>query len=490
MNRTTTPLVLIVDDDAAHRMMLVTLMEEWGYGVEEARDGLEAVERIRRGPVDLILMDLRMPRLDGIEATRAIHEYNAAIPIIILTAYSSIPSAVEALKTGAFDYLTKPIDFEALKVGMERALEHTHLRSENEELKRQLARFQIPEMVGHGTAMKRLSEMIALVAPTEVTVLITGESGTGKGLVARAIHAHSVRREKPLVDVNCAAIPESLIESELFGHEKGAFTGADRLRRGRFSMADGGTLFLDEIGELPLSMQAKLLRAIQEGVIQRVGSDAALRVDVRILAATNRNLEKMVAEGTFREDLFYRLNVMSLVVPPLRDRPEDIPNLVSHFLPHLAEKNHKRVKGLTPQALDLFLRYPWPGNVRELENALERAVILMPGEFVSERELPLPLQTFVAEARACSGETTKTSQETLTEIPGKTLEDMERLKIFQTLEEVRGNKSEAARRLGITRRTLKLKLKKYEAVEVEKENAREAAPFGTTTGNQPTRGMV
>lgn len=490
MNRTTTPLVLIVDDDAAHRMMLVTLMEEWGYGVEEARDGLEAVERIRRGPVDLILMDLRMPRLDGIEATQAIHGYNAAIPIIILTAYSSIPSAVEALKTGAFDYLTKPIDFEALKVGMERALEHTHLRSENEELKRQLARFQIPEMVGHGTAMKRLSEMIALVAPTEVTVLITGESGTGKGLVARAIHAHSARRERPLVDVNCAAIPESLIESELFGHEKGAFTGADRPRRGRFSMADGGTLFLDEIGELPLSMQAKLLRAIQEGVIQRIGSDAPLRVDVRILSATNRNLEKMVAEGTFREDLFYRLNVMSLVVPPLRDRPEDIPNLVSHFLPYLAEKNHKRVKGLTPQALDLFLRYPWPGNVRELENALERAVILIPGEFVSERELPLPLQTFAAEALSRSEATTKTSQETLTEIPGNTLEDMERLKIFQTLEEVGGNKSEAARRLGITRRTLKLKLKKYEAVEVEKENAREAAPFGSTTGNQPTRGMV
>jgi two-component system response regulator HydG len=309
--------------------------------------------------------------------------------------------------------------------------------------------------------------MIGLVAPTEVTVLITGESGTGKGIVARAIHAHSNRRGKPLVEVNCAAIPESLIESELFGHEKGAFTGADRPRRGRFSMADGGTLFLDEIGELPPPMQAKLLRAIQEGLIQRVGSDAVLRVDVRIVAATNRHLETMVTQGSFREDLFYRLNVMNLEVPPLRERTEDIPALVTHFLAHFAKKNHKTVKGVTPQVLDLFLRYPWPGNVRELENALERAVILMRGEYASERELPLSLQNFGAATAACPVEDGEASGEGLREAAGETLDDVERRRIFQTLEETGWNKSEAARRLGITRRTLKLKLKKYEAVDPE-----------------------
>lgn len=465
MKQKSPPLILIADDDTAHRMMLVMLMEEWGYRVEEAVDGQDALERVRRGPVDLIIMDLRMPRMDGLEATRAIHEYNAAIPIMILTAYSSIPSAVEALKTGAFDYLTKPIDFEALKAGMSRALEHTRLRNENEELRRQLARFQVPEIVGHGAAMERLLEMIGLVAPTEVTVLITGESGTGKGIVARAIHAHSNRREKPLVEVNCAAIPESLIESELFGHEKGAFTGADRPRRGRFSMADGGTLFLDEIGELPLPMQAKLLRAIQEGLIQRVGSDSILQVDVRILAATNRNLEKMVADGTFREDLFYRLNVMSIEVPPLRERSEDIPALVTHFLTHFARKNHKTVKGVTPQVLDLFLHYPWPGNVRELENALERAVILMKGEYITEGELPPSLQNFGAGMAACPPETGEASVGGVEEAEGETLDDVERRKILRTLEETGWNKSEAARRLGITRRTLKLKLKKYGAAD-------------------------
>jgi two-component system response regulator HydG len=303
------------------------------------------------------------------------------------------------------------------------------------------------------------------VAPTEATVLISGESGTGKGLLARAIHGASLRRARPLVEVNCAAIPEALIESELFGHEKGAFTGADRPRKGRFVIADGGTLFLDEIGELPMPTQAKLLRVLQDGQVQRVGSDHAISVDVRILAATNRNLEKMVREGTFREDLFYRLNVVAIEAPPLRDRVEDIPVLAQHFLSRFGEKNRKQVKGITPQAMDLLIRYGWPGNIRELENAMERAVILLQGEYVSERELPAATQG--GTLQECAEGIRSREANTLQGAAGaNTLEDIERSTILQTLRELGGNKSEAARRLGITRRTLKLKLKKYESEEM------------------------
>jgi two-component system, NtrC family, response regulator HydG len=457
MAKRVAPMVLVVDDDRAHRLMLATLMEEWGYRVKEADDGRTAVALIRMHPVDLILMDMRMGEMDGIEATRGIQEYNPAIPIIIVTAFSSIATAVKALKAGAFDYLTKPLDFDALRIVMERALQHTRVLEENAELRRQLAQLQIPDIVGSSPPIKRLLELIALVAPSEATVLISGESGTGKGMVARAIHALSARADKPLVQVNCAAIPESLIESELFGHEKGAFTGADRQRRGRFAMADGGTIFLDEIGELPAPMQAKLLRVLQEGDIQRIGSDVPLPVDVRALAATNRNLEKMIADGAFREDLYYRLNVMAIEVPPLRERVEDIPALMQHFSIRFAKKNHKMVKGVTPQAMDLLLRHPWPGNIRELENAIERAVILVPGEYISERELPPTIQRL---AEDCGTRRERSPGQDLGAGDG-TLKDIEKQTILQVLQETGGNKSEAARRLGITRRTLKLKLNRW-----------------------------
>ncbi len=321
--------------------VLGVMLEEWKYKVREARDGLVALELVRNNPVDLVLMDMRMPNMDGIEATRAINRHNPAIPIIIMTAYSSISSAVEALKSGAYDYITKPIDFEALKLIMNRALEHTDLQRENEGLRQQLARLRVPDLIGRSPAMEQLLETIALVSPSEATVLITGESGTGKGLVARAIHANSPRCDKPLVEINCAAIPETLVESELFGHEKGAFTGANKHRQGRFAQADGGTIFLDEIGELNLPMQAKLLRVLQEGDIQRVGSDNHIPVNVRVIAATNRNLEAMVTEGHFREDLYYRLNVMTLEALPLRNRIEDLPVLAQHFWTIFARKNHK-----------------------------------------------------------------------------------------------------------------------------------------------------
>lgn len=451
------PMVLVVDDDQAHRLMLKTMLEDWNYRVEEAEDGLKALDFIRKGPVDLVLMDMRMPNMDGIEATREINGYNPAIPIIIMTAYSSIPSAVEALKSGAHDYLTKPLDFDAMRLVMERALEHTHLQQENEALRQQLARLQVPEMFGRSPAMQQLLETVALVAPSDATVLITGESGTGKGLIARAIHTNSSRKAKPLVEVNCAAIPETLVESELFGHEKGSFTGASRQRLGRFAQAHGGTIFLDEIGDLSSSIQAKLLRVLQEGDIQRVGSDASIPVDVRVLAATNRKLKDMVTEGGFREDLYYRLNVVALEVPPLRERVEDIPILAKHFWEGFAEKNRKKVKGIVPKAMDLLLKYHWPGNVRELENAMERAVILLRGEYISEKELPLSIQKLSQEEQRLEeeGGLVDFAKE------GVTLEEMEKRVILQALKETDGNKSETARKLGITRRTLQLKLKKY-----------------------------
>jgi two-component system response regulator HydG len=459
MTKRAKPLVLIADDDAAHRLMLKTLLEDWGYRIKEADDGEKAVELIRQSSVDLVLMDVRMPKMDGIEATKSIHQYNPAIPILVITAHSSIPSAVEALKSGAYDYLTKPIDFDALKLVMERSLEHTQLQQENEGLRLQLARLQESDLVGRSPAMQNLMEMIALVAPSEATVLITGESGTGKGLVARAVHANSPRSGKPLVEVNCAAIPETLIESELFGHEKGAFTGAGRQRQGRFSQADGGTIFLDEIGELTLPMQAKMLRVLQEGEIQRVGSDASISVNVRVLAATNRNLQAMVLEGSFREDLYYRLNVVTIEAPPLRSRQEDIPVLAQHFWEKFAEKNHKIVKGITPQAMDILLKHPWPGNVRELENVMERAVILLRGEYISHRELPLTMQQSIEDSHQDGAPAMSFSGTDLT------LAEVEKQMILQVLEETSGNKSETARRLGITRRTLQLKLKKYEEEE-------------------------
>ncbi|MCK8602864.1 sigma-54-dependent transcriptional regulator [Desulfoferrobacter suflitae] len=458
MANKTLPLVLVADDDGAHRLMLRTLLKDWGYAVEEAPDGRMAVDFVRLRPVDLILMDMRMPVLDGLEATRQIHQFNPAIPIIIITAYSSIPTAVEALKSGAFDYLTKPLDFDAARVVIDRALKHVRLEQENEGLRQQLARLQVSRLVGNSPSMQGLLEMVALVAPTEATVLITGESGTGKGLVARALHANSGRREKPLIEVNCAAIPENLMESELFGHERGAFTGADRRRSGRFALADGGTIFLDEVGDLPLLMQVKLLRVLQEGDIQRVGSDSAIPVDVRVVAATNRDLEQMVKDGTFREDLYYRLNVVRINVPPLYERKEDIPLLAEYFRQRFAEKNRKTVRGITPRAMDLLVKHMWPGNVRELENAMERAIILVQGDYISERELPAPIRELAAEY----GGEELGEKEPFALNADWTLAEVEKQMIMKMLEETGGNKSEAARRLGITRRTLKLKLKKYE----------------------------
>ncbi|MHC1711138.1 MAG: sigma-54-dependent transcriptional regulator [Solidesulfovibrio sp.] len=447
--------ILVVDDDAGHLSMLRTVLSGWGYAPQGATDGAEAVQKIQEKPYDAVLLDVRMAGMGGMEALSRIKEYNPAVPVLIMTAYSSVETAVAALKTGAYDYLTKPLDLDVLRLTLERALDHMRLAVENESLRQKLGPGAGgPEVIGKSRAMRELFSMIGMVAPTEATVLIAGESGTGKELVAKAIHAGSPRSAGPLVTVNCAALSETLLESELFGHEKGAFTGADRRREGRFMAANKGSIFLDEIGEIALSLQAKLLRAIQEREIQRVGGDRPLGVDVRILAATNRDLKKEVEAGRFREDLYYRLNVVTITVPPLRDRPEDVPLLAQHFLARFAEKNRKRIKGFTPSAMDQLAHCAWPGNVRELENAVERAVILSVGEYVSERELPL-CDHGEAPAGDVSGEAGVAG------LAGKQLDDLEREAILATLRESGGNKSEAARVLGITRATLHKKLKKY-----------------------------
>ena len=448
--------VLVVDDDRSHRFMLKSMFTEWGWDVEEADDGTTAVAAVEAHSYDAILMDVRMAKMDGMEALRRIHAFNPAIPVVIMTAYSSVDSAVEAIKNGAHDYLTKPLDFERLRLTMARALDHRQVVEEKEGAKsHERDEIDTVGIIGKSPVMHELLEMISFVAPTEATVLITGESGTGKELIASALHHNSGRKKGPFVKVNCAALVETLLESELFGHEKGAFTGADRRRDGKFVQADHGTLFLDEIGETSPAMQVKLLRVLQEHELQRVGGQDVVEVNVRLVAATNRILEDEVKAGRFREDLYYRLNVVSLHVPSLRERREDIPLLANHFLEMYGEKNNRRIAGITPGCMDILLHYPWPGNVRELENAMERGVILMRGDYLDEESLPITIKKWAQEE---SGDIAVG----MDDLPSS-LEEAEKLVILRTLEEVGGNKSEAARRLGITRKTLLSKLTKYGA---------------------------
>lgn len=454
-----TQTVLVVDDDRAHRTMLHTLLSGWGVEVDEADDGGTAIDRVNARPFDLILMDIRMINVSGLEALAEIRAYNPAIPIIIMTAYSSVETAVEALKKGAYDYLTKPLDFDELRLVMERAMDHSHLKEENRILKETLgSQFDTRNIIGRSEAMVKLLETVAQVAPSEATVLITGESGAGKELIAGAVHFNSPRKDGPFVKMNCAAVTETLLESELFGHEKGAFTGAHKRKEGKFRQADGGTILLDEVSEMSLAMQVKLLRVFQEREFPRVGGEDSIKVDVRVIAATNKTLMQEVEAGRFREDLYYRLNVVTLNVPALRDRSEDIPLLAGHFLNMFAEKNHKRLKGFSPQAMDRLLRYHWPGNVRELMNAVERAVVLSRYEYIDEEDLPFVVKDGLPDDTR--GMAPHIREE------GFSLEDIEKETILKTLESTHGNKSEAARRLGITRKTLHKKLKKYGAMPV------------------------
>jgi len=440
--------ILVVDDEQVHRYMLCTMFKEWGYNCIEADDGDTAVSVIERRDFDAVLMDVKMARMSGLEAFARINELKPALPVIIMTAYSSVDDAVDLIKRGAHDYLTKPLDFERLKLTLMRALDHHRVEERKREPRPEPGRLDTP-IIGNSAEILELLDMISYVAPTEATVLITGESGTGKELVAETLHRNSDRTAQPFVKVNCAALAENLLESELFGHEKGAFTGADRQRDGTFVQADGGTLFLDEIGETSAAMQVKLLRVLQEGELQRVGGNQTISVDVRIIAATNRDLEEEVEKGRFREDLYYRLNVVTLEVPPLRERQGDVELLAERFIERFAEKNRRTVESVSRECMQHLTAYPWPGNVRELENAIERGVILMRGNHLTEKSLPLALQKHFQENPQAGA------------AKPATLQEAEKVLIKQTLKETDGNKSEAARRLGITRKTLQNKLQKY-----------------------------
>ncbi len=452
-NMTARPRILIVDDDAAHRRMLDAVLSGEGYHTIQAADGRAAVSAVESNLFDLILMDLRMPRMDGLEAQQRIQEISPGVPIIMMTAYASVGTAVGALKAGATDYLTKPVDIDELKIIIAKVLHHTHLEQENAYLKERLGdRFDFSEIIGRSPAMAAMFETLALVAPSEATVLIRGESGTGKELVANAIHQNSLRRDRAFIKLNCAALPETLLESELFGHEKGAFTGATARKQGRFAAAEQGSIFLDEIGEMSPATQAKVLRVLQEKEFQAVGGERTIKVDVRIIAATNQDLHAAIAEGRFREDLYYRLNVVEITVPGLRERREDIPLLADHFLKRFAQKNHRLIKGFAARAMQLLMRYDWPGNVRELENVIERAVILSRDDTIAPADLPATLQSLLGEEAppALAGHE-----------PAHTLKAAEKEMILKTLEQTDGNRTRAAAILGISRRTLQLKLKAY-----------------------------
>ncbi len=446
--------ILVVDDDPGHRTMLRTLMTGWGYKVIVADDGTTGVEAVKSAPFDMVLMDMKMITMSGMEALEEIHGFNPSLPVIIMTAYSSVETAVAALKRGAVDYLTKPLDFEKLKLTLARMVETLCLKQENLTLRQSLGkRFNRENIIGNSPAMIALLETVEMVAPSEANVLIYGESGTGKELIAGALHQNSPRKAHPFIRINCAAITETLLESELFGHERGAFTGADRRRKGRFLAADRGSILLDEIGEMNPAMQAKLLRVLQEREVTPVGSETPVDVDVRVMASTNRDLGQMVEQGQFRQDLFFRLNVVGLEIPPLRDRSQDVPVLALHFLRQFAEKNNRDIKGFTPEAMDAMIHYPWPGNVRELMNSVERGVVLARSDYLNLTDLPFIrpgqlLNNGVAGENPCAG-------------VDRSLAEIEQEAVLKTLASADNNKSEAARRLGITRKTLLKKLRLY-----------------------------
>jgi two-component system response regulator HydG len=448
--------VLVVDDDQVHRYMLCTMLHEWGYHCVEADDGTTAVAAVKKRDYDAVLMDIRMAKMDGREAFNHLQQSNPSLPVILMTAYSSVEDAVDIIHQGAHDYLTKPLDFDRLRLTLQRAVDHHQVAAKKVAGPQPDGQLQT-KIIGSSSAMQELLEMIGYVAPTEATVLIYGESGTGKELVAETLHVNSNRKNESFIKVNCAALAETLLESELFGHEKGAFTGAERRREGKFVQANGGTLFLDEIGETSQAMQVKLLRVLQEQELQRVGGDETIHVDVRVIAATNRNLEEEVAHNNFREDLYYRLNVVMLTVPPLRERAEDIATLARHFAAIYAQKNNRVLHGITADAMSLLTRYHWPGNVRELENAIERGIILMRGTELTEKSLPLAIQKLAAEGSKDIPPGTQPGETEPTSIFAA-----EKQLILKTLAETLGNKSEAARRLGITRKTLQNKLNRYD----------------------------
>jgi DNA-binding NtrC family response regulator len=442
--------VLVVDDDSLMKDFLKEALGRSDYSVDLASTGEEALEKIRDKDYDIILSDIRMPQMSGMELLKATKEYLPDAKVVMMTAYGTVENAVEAMKLGAFDYVMKPFSADEIELVLKRAFEHKRLIWENRLLRSEVAgKYRFENIVGKSPQMQKIFELVEVVADTKATVLITGESGTGKELIARAIHYNSSRKAGPFIKINCAAFPDGLVESELFGHEKGAFTGAIRKSRGRFELADGGTLLLDEVSEISPALQAKLLRVLQEREFERVGSGETIQVDVRIISTSNRNLKEQIEKGKFREDLFYRLNVIPMHISPLRERKEDIPILAEHFLKKYNLENNRSIEGISQKVYEMFMEYLWPGNVRELENYIERAVVtsrgkvLTPGDF--SKELVLSKAYFSSEAIEV----------------GCSIYEAEKRLILKTLESEGGNRTKAAEILGISTRTLRNKLQEY-----------------------------
>jgi DNA-binding NtrC family response regulator len=436
--------VLVVDDEFSMRDSLVHWFEKDGYRTGSAENAREALVKLEAEPWDAVLLDIKMPGMDGLELQRRIREVDPELPIIMITAFASVDSAVQALKEGAFDYVTKPVDPDALSHLVQRAVERRRLRRENVKLRENVEQLTTPTtIIGASGPMSKVLEMVRSVAETDATVLLRGESGTGKELIAQTIHANSRRRYFPIVPVNCGSVPESLLESELFGHEKGAFTGAQFRRKGKLEMADGGTLFLDEVGTIGPAMQVNLLRVLETKEFTRLGGTKPVRVDFRVICATNQDLEQQVREGSFREDLYFRLNVVSIALPPLRERREDIPLLAQHLLTKYAQEMNRAFTGFEPAAMDLLVRHDWPGNVRELANAVERALVVGRAPTVRAEDLPVRVNEKSGLAA------------------GDSLADVEQAQVRRILERTGGNVTRAAEILGIDRVTLYNKIKKY-----------------------------
>jgi len=464
--------ILVVDDEPNARGALSTILAEEGYTVTEAGDGVEALSILRNAGADLVLADVRMPRMDGLTLLREARDSGIDAAFVVMTAFGSIEMAVDAMRAGAENFLVKPLDAQAVLVVIEKALEKRRLIHEAASLRvRVRERVQFGNIVGDSPALREVFEVVQRAAPTRANVLILGESGTGKELIAQALHELSPRKDHPFVRVNCGALTETLLESELFGHERGAFTGAVARREGRFERADGGTIFLDEIGDVSPAVQVKLLRVLQTREFERVGGTETLKVDVRLITATNKDLAAEVTASRFREDLFYRLNVISVTLPPLRARKGDIPALVSHFLRRFLEVHGKKIEGLAPGTLQALLRHDWPGNVRELENSIERAVVLAQGPYLTTDDLP----PTVLGARP-------SDQPMSSLIPGGTWQEIEKEAILRTLEVVGGSTSRAAAMLGISTRTIQYRLKQYAQ---EREGAAPSQQPGPGQGSGP-----
>ncbi len=446
--------ILVVDDEAGQRQVLAGYLRKKRHVVFEAGSAAEALARLQRETIDIVLTDLKMPDKSGLELLKDMRAQHPETMVVIMTAFGTIEGAVAAMREGAYDYLTKPVDLDELDLLLQRLRERRLLISENRLLKQQLAeKFQFTGIVSQSAAMAEVLNLAGRVADSKATVLLHGESGTGKELIARAIHFSSGRKDQPFIAVNCAALNENLLESELFGHERGAFTGADKQRRGRFELADRGTLFLDEIGDVPLATQVKLLRVLQEEQFERVGGSETLQVDVRVIAATNRDLHERIKQGLFREDLFYRLNVVTIDIPPLRQRRDDIAPAIEHFLAKAGAENKKQKMSISKEAMDILLRYDYPGNMRELQNLIARAVVLAREEMITTAELPLMLRQLRSE------------QPTAALRPAATLPDrvaaLEKEAILDALQQTQGNQSQAAKMLGLSERNLRYRLQKW-----------------------------